>query len=141
MNTTGHHSRQPGFLAAIAVAIPAMVIGSGLSVPATASVTTFTSSAAFNAATSGLTAETYATGTNGQTIANGGQFDTLTYNFSTGTDPFATLLGGIITNEFNSFSGLSLGGQQSTGQHFFFGAIASPLRFQRRHWKSACSSM
>jgi len=129
MNTTGHHSRQPGFLAAIAVAIPAMVIGSGLSVPATASVTTFTSSAAFNAATSGLTAETYATGTNGQTIANGGQFDTLTYNFSTGTDPFATLLGGIITNEFNSFSGLSLGGQQSTGQHFFFGGNSVTVTF------------
>jgi hypothetical protein len=129
MNTTCRHSRQRGFLAAISVAIPAMVIGSGLSVPATASVTTFTSSTAFNAATSGLTAETYATGTNGQTIANGGQFDTLTYNFSTGTNTFATLLGGMITNQFNSFSGLSLGGQQSTGQHFFFGGNSVTVTF------------
>ena len=129
MNTTCRHSRQRGFLAAISVAIPAMVIGSGLSVPATASVTTFTSSTAFNAATSGLTAETYATGTNGRTIANGGQFDTLTYNFSTGTNTFATLLGGMITNQFNSFSGLSLGGQQSTGQHFFFGDNSVTVTF------------
>jgi hypothetical protein len=122
MNATCRHSRRSRFLATtIAVAASAMLIGSGLSLPATASVMTFTSSAAFNAATSGLTAETYATGTNGQTIANGGHFNTLTYNFSTGTNTFATLSGGIITNLFNSFSGLSLGGQQSTGQDFFFG--------------------
>jgi len=56
-------------------------------------------------------------------------FDTLIYNFSTGTDTFATLLNGIITNEFNSFSGLSLGGQQSTGQHFFFGGNSVTVTF------------
>ena len=129
MDTRSRHTRKRGFLAAIAVAIPAMLIGSGLTAPAAATVTTFTSSAAFNAATSGLTAETYATGTNGQTIANGGVFDTLSYNFSTGTNTFATLLNGIITNEFNSFSGLSLGGQQSTGQHFFFGGNSVTVTF------------
>ena len=130
MNTTCRHSRRRGFLAtAVAVATLAMLICSGLSAPAAASVTTFTSSAAFNAATSGLTAETYATGTNGQTITNGGVFDTLTYNFSTGTSPFATLLDGIITNQFNSVSGLSLGGQQSTGQHYFFGGNSVTVAF------------
>src|SRR5205807_10533949 len=41
------------------------------------------------------------------------------YNFAAG--PLGTLAGGIITNEFNSFSGLSAAGNQSTGQHFFFG--------------------
>src|SRR5689334_18617001 len=56
-------------------------------------------------------------------------FDTLSYNFSTGTNTFATLLNGIITNEFNSFSGLSLGGQQSTGQHFFFGGNSVTVTF------------
>ena len=85
MNRAARRSRQRGFLATIAITIPAMAIGSGLSLPATASVMTFTSSTAFNAVASGLTAETYATGTNGQAIANGGQFNTLTYNFSTGT--------------------------------------------------------
>ena len=129
MDTRSRHTRKRGFLAGIDVAIPAMLIGSGLSAPAAATVTTFTSSAAFNAATSGLTAETYATGTNGQTIANGGVFDTLIYNFSTGTNTVATLLNGIITNEFNSFSGLSLGGQQSTGQRFFFGGNSVTVTF------------
>ena len=121
MNRAARRSRQRGFLATIAITIPAMAIGSGLSLPATASVMTFTSSTAFNAVASGLTAETYATGTNGQAIANGGQFNTLTYNFSTGTNTLATLLGGVITNNFTSFSGLSLGAQQSDGADFFFG--------------------
>src|SRR5205085_63486 len=88
---------------------------------ADATVVSFTNSAGFNAAVVGGTVivEQYATGTNGQTIANGGNFDGLTYNFAAG--PLGTLAGGIITNEFNSFSGLSAAGNQSTGQHFFFG--------------------
>jgi hypothetical protein len=88
---------------------------------ADATVVSFTNSAAFNAAAAVGTVivEQYATGTNGQTIANGGSFDGLTYNFAAG--PLGTLTSGIITNEFNSFSGLSAAGNQSTGQHFFFG--------------------
>jgi hypothetical protein len=35
----------------------------------------------------------------------------------------------MITNQFNSFSGLSLGGQQSTGQHFFFGGNSVTVTF------------
>lgn len=88
---------------------------------AKATVVSFTSSAAFNAALTGssVIVEQYATGTNGQIITNGGSFDGLTYNFTAG--PLGTLTGGIITNEFNSFSGLSAAGNQSTGQQFFFG--------------------
>ena len=96
---------------------------------ANATVVSFTSSAAFNAAIAGrsVIVEQYANGTNGQTIANGGSFDGLTYNFTAG--PLGTLTGGIITNEFNSFSGLSAAGNQSTGQHFFFGSDQVSVAF------------
>ena len=96
---------------------------------ADATVVSFTSSAAFDAAVAGGTVivEQYATGTNGQTIANGGSFDGLTYSFAAG--PLGTLTGGIITNEFNSFSGLSAAGNQSTGQHFFFGGDQVTVAF------------
>jgi len=89
--------------------------------PANATVASFTSSAPFSAAIAGssVIVEQYATGTNGQVIANGASFDGLTYEFTAG--PLGTLTGGIITNEFNSFSGLSAAGSQSTGQRFFFG--------------------
>ena len=87
---------------------------------AKATVVSFISSATFDAAIAGssVIVEQYATGTNGQIVANGGTFDGLTYSFTTG--PLGTLTGGIITNEFNSFSGLSAAGNQSTGQRFFF---------------------
>lgn len=97
--------------------------------PALAGVTTYTSSAAFNTAASGipLTAENYSTGLNGEAIANGGTFDGLTYSFTAG--PSGTLTSGIITNQFNSFSGLSLGGQQSGGADFFFGGDSVTITF------------
>jgi hypothetical protein len=98
-------------------------------VPTQAAVITYTSSAAFNAAASGipLTVENYSTGLAGQLISNGGTFDGLTYSFIAG--PSATLTGGIITNQFNSFSGLSLGGNQSTGAQFFFGGDGVTITF------------
>jgi hypothetical protein len=94
-----------------------------------AAVVDYTSSAAFTAATAGiaLTVEQYATGTNGQTIANGGSFDGLTYTFTSG--PVGTVTGGIITDMFDSFSGLSLGGTQISGQQFFFGGDSVTVTF------------
>lgn len=97
--------------------------------PASASVTTYTNSAAFAAAATGLTVETYATGTSGQAIPGGSTFNGLTYAFATGSNPFATLLGGVLTPNFNSVSGLSLGGTQSTGQDFFFGGNTVTVTF------------
>jgi hypothetical protein len=96
---------------------------------AKATVVNFISSAAFDAAIAGssVIVEQYATGTNGQIVANGGTFDGLTYSFTAG--PLGTLTGGIITNEFNSFSGLSAAGNQSTGQRFFFGGDQVTVAF------------
>jgi len=116
--------------AAIVVAVAlAFSTGAALTTPAGATVMTFTSSAAFTAAAAGipLTVENYSTGVAGETIANGGTFDGLTYTFAAG--PSGTLLGGIITNQFNSFSGLSLGGSQSGGQQFFFGGDSVTVTF------------
>jgi hypothetical protein len=95
-----------------------------------AGATTYTSSSAFNAATASdsFTVENYSSGTNGQTIPNGGSFDGLTYSVN-GTGLFGTLNGSIITNQFNSFSGLSLGGNQSGGDQFFFGGDSVTVTF------------
>jgi hypothetical protein len=49
-------------------------------------------------------------------IANNSTFNGTTYSFVTTN----TLSGGIISNQFNSFSGLSLGGYQSNGAAQFF---------------------
>ena len=103
------------------------VLAAGLaSGSAEAGVQTFTSSAAFDTAIAPLstTIENYSTGTAGQTIGNPGTVDGKTYSFSGGT-----LLGGIITNQFNSFSGLSLGGNQSGGEQFFFGGDSVTVTF------------
>ena len=107
----------------------ALVALLGLEASAGASVVTFTSSSAFNAATSGdsFTVEQYASGTNGQLIASLSTFNGLSYNFIAG--PSATLTGGIITNQFDSFSGLSLGGRQSGGAQFFFGGDSVTVTF------------
>jgi hypothetical protein len=112
----------------VAVAL-AFSIGAASTTPAEAAVMTFTNSAAFNAAAIGipLTVENYSTGIAGETIASGGTFNGLTYAFSAG--PSGTLLGGIITNQFNSFSGLSLGGNQSGGAQFFFGGDSFTVTF------------
>jgi hypothetical protein len=87
-----------------------------------ADATAYTSSAAFAAATQGLTVEDYAAGVPGELIPSGSSFDGLTYTTTAG--PEGTLEGSIITNRFNSFSGLSLGGNQSTGDQYFYGGDA-----------------
>jgi len=94
-----------------------------------AGAATYTSSAAFDAATAGdpFTVENYSSGTDGQTIANPSSFDGLTYSFAAG--PGGTLTGGIITSEFNSFGVLSLGGNQSGGGQFFFGGDSVTVTF------------
>jgi len=101
-------------LISMVAAAALMAAGAGA---ANAAVTTYTSSAAFNAAIAGFTTtvEDFSSGTAGQTIASGGSFNGVTY-----TTSGPTLDGTIITNQFNSFSGLSLGGNQSGGAQFFF---------------------
>lgn len=91
---------------------------------------TFTSSAAFDAAITGYitSTENYG-GFAPDTLINAGDtFDGLTYTAFT-PGPFGTLLGGIITTEFNSFSGQSLGGNQSGGEQFFFGGDSVTVTF------------
>ncbi len=97
--------------------------------PAFAGITPFSSSTAFDSATSGLslTVENYGSYSAGQTIANGSTLGGLTYTFTPG--PAGTLTGGIVTNQFNSFTGLSLGGKQSTGQDYFFGGDSVTITF------------
>lgn len=93
--------------------------------------TIYTSSSAFDAATAGdtLTAERYSSGSAGELINGGAVFDGLTYQFTAG--PSGDLLGGIITNQFNSFSGLSLGGNQNVGAQFFFGGDSFTVTFPK----------
>ena len=94
------------------------VISLGLLASARAAV--FTSSAAFLAATTGTTVENYGTTTAGQLVPEGSTLDGLTYSFST-----ASGLGGVITDFYNSFSGLSLAAKQTPGplsaNDFFLG--------------------
>ncbi len=90
---------------------------------ALASVVTYTSSAAFEAALTGTPTliENYGTFTAGDLILPGSTFDGITYtNFNLGA---SSTQDGIVSNQFNSFSGLSLGGNQSNGaaQFFFHG--------------------
>jgi len=99
----------------------AMTIGALALLPCAshASVTLYTSSAAFTTALGSetVTAEDYGTLTPGTLIPNGSTVDGLTYNFTT----TPTLSGGVITNQFNSFSGTSLGGDQlNLAAEFFF---------------------
>jgi len=114
----------PRLMGAAALAVLALAAA-----PAQAAIVTYTSSSAFNAAASGipLTVENYATGSAGAHIANGGVFDGLTYSFTPGS--VRTLTGGIITNQLNSFTGLSLGGNQSGGAQFFFGGDSVTITF------------
>ena len=92
---------------------------------ANASTTVYNNSAAFNAAIAGHQhVEDFSSGTAGQTIANGGSFNGATYTATGG----ASLSGTIITNQFNSFSGLSLGGNNSPAQ-FFFGGDSVTVTF------------
>jgi hypothetical protein len=120
---TGITSRMWTTAAAIA-----LVFGSARTIEA--GEMTFTSSAAFNAAIAGYSTsvENYSGFTAGTLINAGDTFDGLTYSAFT-PGPSGTLLGGIITNQFNNFSGLSLGGNQSTGAQFFFGGDSATVTF------------
>lgn len=92
-----------------------------------AGVVDFTSSAGFETAIAGdnVSREFYSTLAAGTLIGAGQTVDGLTYTSFTGRD----LLGGIVTNQFNSFSGNSLGGDQSTGAQFFFGGDSLTITF------------
>lgn len=96
--------------------------------PVAASAVTFTSSSAFNAATSGLSAENYGAYTAGTLIPDGSSLGALTYSFTTGAG-----LGGVVTSFFNNFSGLSLAAKQSAGpldsSDFFFSGEGFTVTF------------
>jgi len=102
----------------LASMIAAVALAAASAGAADAAVTTYTSSAAFNAALASFTptVENFSSGSAGQTIASGGSFNGNTY--TTSGNP--SLDGTIITNQFNSFTGLSLGGNQSGSAQFFF---------------------
>src|SRR5271163_4563808 len=79
-----------------------------------ASIITYTSSAAFEAALAGAPTlvEDYSTFTAGTLISPGSTFDGITYsNFNLGANGTQ----GLISNQFNSFSGQSLGADENNG--------------------------
>jgi hypothetical protein len=78
--------------------------------PVAAGAVTFTSSSAFDAATSGLSVEDYSAYTAGTLVPDGSTLGALTYTFNTSAD-----LGGVVTDIYNSFSGNSLAAKQSPG--------------------------
>lgn len=90
---------------------------------------TFTSSAAFEAAITGnpTLVENYGTFTAGTLIAPGSTFDGITYtSFNLGANGNE----GFISNQFNSFSGLSLGADENNGAaQFFFDADSFDITF------------
>lgn len=95
-----------------------------LSLAPTCAATIFTGSAAFNAAIAGFTqtTEDYSSGVVAlQTISNGETINGVTYDFSL----VAPATQGIVDNQFNSFTGLSLGVDRTAIDPFltfFFGA-------------------
>jgi len=98
------------------------------STEALAGIVTYTSSAAFTAALAGSPSlvENYSGFAAKDDIAPGATFDGITYtsfNISAGTD-------GIISNQFNSFSGLSLGANQAhDAAEFFFDGDSFAINF------------
>ena len=111
----------------VSMAIAAVVALTAATVHAT--VTTFTSSAAFLAAigadpTMALSTEDFGGGTNGQVIGQGTIFDGLTFTFSNPPDS------GVITNTHDNISGLSLGGNNAcSGCDYFFGGQSFTVVF------------
>jgi hypothetical protein len=97
---------------------------------AQAGTVTYTSSSAFAAAVGAFptVAENYSSFTAGQLVAPGTTLDGITY---TSFDLGASLSQeGIISNQFNSFSGLSLGGYQDNGAaQFFFDSNSFGISF------------
>lgn len=105
----------------ILMGIASLGVGSVRSLEA--GVTTYTSSSAFESAISSgydVFKEDYSTFTDGVSINAGDTFDGLTYSAFT-PGPVGTLVGGVVTNLFNDFSGLSLGGRQGDGNRYFYG--------------------
>jgi hypothetical protein len=96
---------------------------------ALASITTYTSSAAFDAALFGAptTIENYGTFTAGTLINPGSTFNGITYNsFNLGA--FGTQ--GVISNQFNSFTGESLGADENNlAAEFFFDGDSFQISF------------
>ena len=97
-----------------------------LAAPANAGV--FTSSAAFLGATTGTTTENYGTTTAGQLVPDGSTLNGLTYTFSTTGG-----MGGVITDVYNSFTGLSLAAEQVAGplssSDYFYGGNSFTVSF------------
>jgi hypothetical protein len=97
---------------------------------ALAGIVTYTSSTAFEAALAGAPTlvENYGTFTAGTLIAPGSTFDGITYTiFNLGA---STTQEGIISNQFNSFSGVSLGADQNNGAaQFFFDGNSFDINF------------
>jgi hypothetical protein len=89
-----------------------------------ATVVTYTSSSAFLSAIIPTQIENYGTLSNGQLISSGATIHGLTYNGFNLTNGATNL---IITNQFNSFSGLSLGADH--GSTFFFGGEGATIVF------------
>src|SRR5262249_34475544 len=97
---------------------------------ALAGIVTYTSSAAFDAALGGAPTlvSNYGTSTAGTLIAPGTTLEGITYtSFNLGSSPTQE---GIISNQFNSFSGLSFGADQFNGAaQFFFDANSFTISF------------
>jgi len=96
---------------------------------ALAGIVTFTSSAAFNAALGGspTLVENFGTFSAGAIIAPGSTFNGITYaSFDLGIHGTQ----GLISNQFNSFSGVSLGANQDNGAaQFFFDGNSFVINF------------
>jgi hypothetical protein len=97
---------------------------------AQASIVTYTSSSAFQAALGGAPTlvEDYGTFAAGTIISPGSTFNGITYtSFNLGA---STTQDGIVSNQFNSFSGVSLGANQSNGAaQFFFDGNSFDISF------------
>jgi hypothetical protein len=110
------------------IAIVLVALGSLFSSQAFA--TTFTSSAVFASATTGLTVENYGSYSAGTVVPQGSTLGALTYSFSTTSG-----LGGIITNDYNALSGTgtSLAAKQVAGplstSDFFFPSESFTVTF------------
>jgi len=107
-------------------ALPALVLLSA--VAGSASAATFTSSSSFAASTTGLTVENYGGYAPGTLVPDGSSLGALTYTFSTGAG-----LGGVVTNDYNSFTGNSLAAKQVvgplSGSDFFYSGESFTVYF------------
>lgn len=110
--------------------VTTVILGVLGSLPALANITTYTSSSAYDSATAGYSIfvdEQYASGfTDGEDISSGTTIDGITYsNFSGFTNAD-------ITNQYNSFSGLSLGADHTdngASQTYFYGTDSLEITF------------